>query len=327
LGGIVKMNTKLDISLMVKVSKMYHIDGMKQEEIAGQLSISRSQISMILTEAKEVGIIEINIRNPLINNDELANEFKNMFGLKDCIIIPTAVSDAATLRKLVAQRAIEVLNNELTSVSTIGIAWGRSCYQLVTTFKPDKDIKDVNVVALIGGSNQIAGYYQVNEMVRQFAEKINGTPYFIHAPALTSSFEEKELYMKSSSMQGLVDKWDNMDIVICGIGTLPSINENERETYTGEYEIFKQLEKNHAVGDLCARYFNIKGEFINDDYYARVIGIPVESLEKAKKVICVASGAEKIYSILGALRTKVIDIFICDEQTAKGVIKNKSYEA
>jgi deoxyribonucleoside regulator len=317
------MNTKLDISLMVKVAKMYHIDGMKQEEIAVQLSISRSQISMILTEAKEVGIIEINIRNPLINNEELSNKFKTLFGLKDCIIIPTAVQDADTLRKLIAQRAVNVLNNEIKSVSTVGIAWGRTCYQLVTTYKSDKDVKDVSIVSLIGGSNQIAGYYQVNEMVRQFAEKINGVPYFIHAPALTSNYDEKELYMKSSSMQVLVEKWEDLDIVICGIGATPSINENEREIYIGEYEISKQLEKSHAVGDLCARYFNIKGEFIKDDYYERVISIPVESLEKAKKVICIASGVEKVYSILGALRTNVIDIFICDEQTAKAVIKNK----
>ena len=220
-----------------------------------------------------------------------------------------------------AQRAVEVINKEVKNSDTIGIAWGRTCYQLVTSFKPDKDLKDVSIVSLIGGSNQIAGYYQVNEMVRQFAEKINGIPFFIHAPALTSSISEKELYMKSSSMQILTEKWKKLDLVICGIGTLPSINENERETYIGEFEIFKQLEKNNAVGDLCARYFNIKGEFTKDEYYDRVIGISIESLQQAKKVICIASGIEKINSILGALRTNVIDIFICDEQTAKAVLK------
>ena len=47
------MSTKFDVSLMVKVAQMYYNDGMKQEEIAGSLSISRSLISMILTEAKE----------------------------------------------------------------------------------------------------------------------------------------------------------------------------------------------------------------------------------------------------------------------------------
>lgn len=128
--------------------------------------------------------------------------------------------------------------------------------------------------------------------------------------------------MQSSSMRTIVEKWNDLDIVICGIGTF-GVNESEREKFIGEFEIYKQLQKNQAVGDICARYFNISGEFIKDDYYDRVIGIPVESLQKAKKIICIASGLEKAQAILGALRTKVIDTFICDEQTAKAVLKNK----
>ncbi len=315
------MNTKFDISLMVKVAQMYYTEGMKQEEIAGHLSISRSLISMILTEAKEAGIVEIKIRNPLVNNDELSNTFKTLFGLKDCVIIPTAVQDSGTLRRLIAQRAVEVFNSEVSNASLVGLAWGRTCYQFVDSYKADREWKDIGIVPLIGGSNQTAGYFQVNEMVRQLAEKISGQPNFIHAPALTESAEEKELYLQSSSMQGIIEKWSALDIIVSGVGTLPDTNDNERETYIGEYEIYKQLEESHAVGDICARYFTIKGEFIRDDYYDRVIGIPIESMQKAGKTICFACGQEKVRSILGALRTKMISIFICDEQTAKAVLK------
>src|SRR5690554_5431542 len=100
------MITKYDMELMVKVAQMYYVENMKQEKIAKQLQISRSLISMILAEAREVGIVEINVRNPLSNNSELAKEIKSLFELKDCIIVPTAVQDVRTLRKLVAQRAV-----------------------------------------------------------------------------------------------------------------------------------------------------------------------------------------------------------------------------
>jgi DNA-binding transcriptional regulator LsrR (DeoR family) len=317
------MNTKFDISLMVKVAQMYYTQGMKQEEIAGHLSISRSSISMILTEAKEAGIVEINIRNPLVNDEKLSDTFKTSFGLDDCVIIPTAVQDSGTLRRLIAQRAVEVFNSEASNASMMGLAWGRTCYQFVDSYKSEKEWKDIGIVPLIGGSNQTAGYFQVNEMVRQLAEKINGQPNFIHAPALTESVEEKNLYLQSSSMQSIIEKWDHLDIIVSGIGTLPSANESERENYIGEYEIYKQLKKNHAVGDICARYFNIEGEFIRDDYYNKVIGIPVESMQKASKTICIAAGQEKVPSILGALRTNIIDLFVTDEQTAKAVLKYK----
>jgi DNA-binding transcriptional regulator LsrR (DeoR family) len=315
------MDTKYDIQLMVKVSQMYYLDNMKQESIAKQLQISRSLISMILSEAKEVGIVDINVRNPLSNNEILAKEIKSIFHLKECIVIPTAVQDSLTLRKLVAQRTVAIFDEALKEQSIIGVAWGRTCYEFISYYRSDKVLKDLNVVPLIGGSSQFANYFQLNEMVRLFAEKTNGIPYFIHAPALASSIEEKELFLKSSSMQTLLEKWSNIDIAISGIGALPNFNDTDRETYIGENEIYKELEKNEAVGDICARYFNIQGKFIKDDYYDRVISVPIEDLKKAKRVICVASGIAKTHSILGALRTKIMDTFVTDEQTAKAVLK------
>jgi deoxyribonucleoside regulator len=296
---------------------MYYIDGLKQEDIAKQLQISRSLISMILTEAKEVGIVEINVRNPMLNNDELAGEIKSLFNLKKCLIVPTAVQDPGTLRKLVAQRAVDVFNEEISDRNTVGVAWGRTCYEFVSYYKPGKVLKDVNIVPLIGGSKQTAPYFQLNEMVRLFTEKINGSPFFLHAPALTASPEEQELYMKSASMQGILEKW----AIICGIGTLPDQVNTDREIYTGENEIYTYLGKNEVIGDICAKYFNIQGDFVKDHYSHRIISIPLEQLGIAKQIICVASGTEKDRAILGALRTKIVDVFVSDEQTVKAVLR------
>lgn len=313
------MSTKFDVSLMVKVAQMYYNDGMKQEEIAGSLSISRSLISMILTEAKEAGIIQITVRDPLNNNKELADTFLRRFNLNNCVIIPTAVQDADTLRKLVVQRAVEVFNNEVDG-GTVGLAWGRTCYQFVDSYKANEEKAGFSIIPLIGGSNQTAGYFQLNEMVRLFAKKLNGNPYFIHAPALTASISEKDLYMNSSGMRLVSEKWESLDAIVCSVGTLPKKDAKDRETYIGEFEIFKK-DKTLAVGDMCARYFSINGEFVKDEYYDRLISIPIECLKRAKKVICMASGSEKSVAIVGALRTGIVGTFVCDEQTASDVIK------
>jgi deoxyribonucleoside regulator len=315
------VESKYDISLMVKVAHMYHEDGMKQDEIAGKLQISRAMISMILYEARDVGIVEINIRNPLVNNEVLSNELIRLFELKECVVIPTSLQDSHTLRKLVAERAVDILNRELESQKTIGITWGRTCYQFVSAFNLNKNVKDTSVVSLIGGSDQKEKYYQLNEMVRTLAEKVKGLPYFLHAPALASSIDEKEVYLNCASMQTIMERWKNIDIVITGVGSLPKESSNEREAYIGENEVGKTYAENEAVGDICARYFKINGEFIKDNFYDRVIGIPIEDVRNAKTVIGIATGMDKFNSILGALRTQILDVFITDEQTAKAVIK------
>ena len=42
------MGFKYDVELMVNVAKMYYIEGLKQDEIAHQVKVSRSSISLIL---------------------------------------------------------------------------------------------------------------------------------------------------------------------------------------------------------------------------------------------------------------------------------------
>ncbi len=315
------MDAKFDISLMVKVAQMYYMDEMKQEKIAKELQISRSLISMILTEAKDVGIVQITIKNPQLNNDELSREFESKFNLKKCIIVPTAVQDPNTLRKLVAQRAVDVFNQEIKESSNVGISWGRTCYEFINQFVSESVYKNVSVVPLIGGSNQTAHYFQSNEMVRRFAEKLGATPHFIYAPSLNSSIEEKLLFKKSSNMQVILEKWADMDIIVAAVGTLPDFNSHERETYIGESEIFRILEKSEAVGDICARYFDRDGQFIEDKYFERILGISLDEIRRAHTTIGFAIGLEKVNAILGALKANIFNIFITDEQTAKNVLK------
>lgn len=315
------MDAKFDVALMVKVAQMYYNNNMKQEEIAKELQISRSLISMILTEAKDVGIVQINILDPQMNNDELSKQFESRFGLEKCIIVPTAVQDPNTLRKLVARRAVDVFNQELADQSNIGISWGRTCNEFIDHYTSVSAHKDISIVPLIGGSNQIAHYYQVNEMVRVFAEKVGGNPYFIYAPCLNSTVEEKLLFERSSNMQSILDKWANLDIVIAAVGSLPDFNSHERETYIGESEIFGILEKSEAVGDINARYFDKNGSFIENEYFDRMIGVSVDELRNARTTIGVAAGQEKVTAILGAMKTRIFNIFITDEQTAKSVLK------
>lgn len=315
------MGSKFDIPLMVRVAKMYYESSMKQEEIARELKLSRSLISMILTEAREAGIVEIKVRDPQLNNDDLATKFKEEFNLQNCVIVPTLVQENNTLRKLVAQRAVEIFNQVVESKCNVGIAWGRTCYEFIINYSTKTAFEDIKIIPLIGGSNQNACYFQINEMVRLFSEKINGTPYFIHAPAINSSVEEKELFLKSSNMQPIINEWNNIDLIVTGVGTIADLNNIERETYTGETEIYNHIQTSKAVGDICARYFNIRGKFIKGEYFNRIMGIPLKKLKCAKTVIGIATGTDKEKAILGALRTGIFNIFITDEQTAKAVLK------
>ncbi len=314
------MSSRLDVSLVVKVAQMYYLDGLKQEEIARQIGISRSLISMILTEAKESGIVEITVRDPLLNDDELSRRLAAFYPGTSFVVVPTSSREPGARRKLVAQRAADLLARSLQGGEVIGLSWGRTCLELVEAFRPAERKLDISVVPLIGGSSQTAPYFQANELARVLAEKAGGTPYFIHAPALVADREERDLYLGSSAMQQVRQRWKSIDVLVTGIGAIPEGPHPDRESYTGEQEAVRQLGGREAVGDICARYFDRSGRFIVDDYYERVVGVPFEDLKRANSALCMASGEEKAEAIAGALRTGVAKRLVMDEPTARAAL-------
>jgi DNA-binding transcriptional regulator LsrR (DeoR family) len=65
----------------------------------------------------------------------------------------------------------------------------------------------------------------------------------------------------------------------------------------------------------------VKGRFVEDVLSSRIIGIPVESMRRIPKILCVVGGLEKAYSLLGALKTGLITILVTDEKTAAAVLE------
>jgi DNA-binding transcriptional regulator LsrR (DeoR family) len=282
---------------------------------------------MALSEAKDCGIVEINVRNPRSNDDALSSFFVERYGLKECYVAPTAVAPAALKRadmllKLTAERAADVVCNHLADDISIGIAWGLTCYQFMNSYTSRMAFLNVHVYPLIGGSNRNQKRFHLNEMVRAFSEKIPATPHFIHAPALADSPEDYDLYMRSSSLKTIVDAWNRIDLAIISIGAPP---DSQIEKANGRFpgnDFTGLVKSTDAVGDICGRFFDIDGKFIQGEISRRTIGISPEGLAEARKVICLVSGIEKSRSILGALKTNIIDILITDEITAKAVLNS-----
>ncbi len=313
------MKARYDIQLMVQVANMYYLDGLTQEQIAKELQISRSSISMILNEAKEIGIIQISIKDPKSNVVELSDELTRIYGLKGCLVIRTAIDEMRLITKVVASQGADYAQDILKSRTTVGIAWGMTCYEFMNSFTNQNKLYDINVVPLIGGTSRIASEYQLNEMVRMFAEKVQGTPSFIYAPAIAESIDDKDLYMQSKSIKSIIEKWAAMDTAIVSAGTTPNIYNNNIGFTVNEMEKF-EADDSKAIGDICARRFNLKGRFIHNEHSKLIMGIDEDNLRRIDNVICIAGGKLKVLSIIGALRTGVVNYLVTDENTARGIV-------
>ena len=85
-----------------------------------------------------------------------------------------------------------------------------------------------------------------------------------------------------------------------------------------------KLRKAGAVGQICGRSFNAQGKKCLGELDDRTIGLNLAQIRKIKHKICIATGQEKVAAILGALRGKLVNVFVTDENTAASLLKTGS---
>ncbi len=73
---MVTNSTEKKINQLVKISKYHYIDGLSQVEIAKKLHLSRPTISRALQTAKETGLVQIKINDPLTSTATLQKQLK-----------------------------------------------------------------------------------------------------------------------------------------------------------------------------------------------------------------------------------------------------------
>ena len=88
-------------NMLASVANLYYNVEMTQNQIAERFFTSRSKISRMLKEARQLGIVEIKILEPWDRNVELEQEFMRRFALKDVRVISVKeANNTMVLQKL-----------------------------------------------------------------------------------------------------------------------------------------------------------------------------------------------------------------------------------
>jgi deoxyribonucleoside regulator len=310
--------------MLAYVAELYYGDGLTQKQIAEELKISRSLVSIYLSKARSEGIVEVQykINYQHENNDELSSQIAKHFPVGKCHVVPMNNASPDLSVRIAAERAIEIVDGKIKDDYIVGLSWGSTCHTFLNLYKSKKKFGNVTVVPLTGGIFYTGDVFQMNEMSRRFAEKLEGNVIFIYAPVEAASVKEKRTYMSTSQMHYIKKRWENIDLAVFGIGISPNLRDNnDVDTITEEFILSEYLDPKIPAGDVCARYFNIYGDFIEDARSKALIAIAPEELRNVKSSVCMATGFNKIPSIIGGLNTGLIDEFIIDDQTAKKVIR------
>ena len=308
-----------DIRLITKIVTLYYRKGLSQAEISKQLDLSRSKVNRLFNYAHEQGMVEIKIHTPLQLTFELENRLKAIFDIHEVIVTPAVLDDTDTLTESVGAAAARYLENHLRDGDTIIAGGGTTTLSMVRQLDPERTF-DVNIFPLEGGlqGNIVT---DVNYVVSEMARKLGGQAQALHAPAFVDSVGERNMLMKLSDVERVLNLGRKADIAVFGMG---NCNSNSRfALFTGlSSDDMRRLREDHGgVGEIGSMVFDIRGKPTAKAYADRVVGLTLEEIKNIPLTIGIAATPDKALPIYAALLGGYIDVLVTDELAAQAVLE------
>ncbi|MEN3186198.1 MAG: sugar-binding transcriptional regulator [Atribacterota bacterium] len=315
------MDGSTDKGLLAKIAKLYYLDDLSIIEIAKILGMSRQRCSRLLRKAKEEGVVQIEVIDPAQEGvRNLEKQIEGKFGLRKAHVVSVFSRDSDLIRKAVGEAGARFFLKTIAPGNKIGVAYGRTLYELVRYVRPSfiREDLNLNVVQLMGGLSRISANVFATEIPKRLAEALNAQVYYLPAPAFTKDRVTRDAMLKDENVQATLK--EKIDLALVGIG---SVSPGAMLIQTGAItaDEYQELLAKGAVGDICGTFFDVSGKIVEFSGNERRIAVSLDDLRnKCPLVIGVAGGLEKADAILGALQGKFLHVLIVDSLTAEKIL-------
>jgi DNA-binding transcriptional regulator LsrR (DeoR family) len=307
-------------ALLARVASLYYEKNLTQAEIARQLNISRPQVSRLLAEGRQEGVVKIIIVHPPDKYASLKQALQERFRLDEVLVVASGHLGYAQLVERLGTTAARFLEDRLRDGMILGISWNTGVYQVVNALQAARQ-KRVTVVQLTGTVGSINPLLDGPDLTRWLAQNLGGQYKYLPAPLLVDNSATRQALLQDRSIREPMALLDKLNIALVGIGSLsPALSGLLSAGYITETEL-REIIRQGGVGDICSYHYDLHGKVLPLELHNRIIGINLEILKRTPCVIGVGGGIDKAASILGALRLGVLDCLVTDEIAARAVLK------
>lgn len=306
--------------LMVQVAKLYYDLDRTQAEIASELCLTRWQVGKLLTEAKAVGIVKIEITPRAGRRTSLEVELQHAFGIHEAIVVPTGdIEDPSLIIESVAQAAATYLVSLNPKPSLMGVSWGRTMAAVARAL-PQAWSPDLHVV-LVNGSAALHTTTTRNAAVaEEFAQSAGGRATLLPVPAIVGSKSTRDALEQDPIIEKVRKLAEEAPVICFGMGGLTHQSVLLASGYLGDDDIAR-LRSLNSVGDILGRFVDGHGRIVDRALDDRTVGLRLEALKRKERVIGVVAGEDKHSIALAALRAGYVSVLVTDEGTARRILE------
>lgn len=306
-----------ELRLIARVAQMYHAEKKRQAEIAETLRMSQATVSRMLKRAEQEDIVRTTIIPPPGTFAELETALREKYRLTEAIVIDCSEDRDGAVMARIGEAAAHFLEVTLQQDEIIGVSsWSQTILRMVDNIHPLKAAKAKYIVQILGGMGEASVQAHATQLTARLAKLTGGEPRLLLVQGISSSREAKLVMLSDPVVRGTMDFFGRLTLAVVGIGAVEPSELLARSGNTFSREELAMLHEAGAVGEISFRFYDKDGKPVETPLNERVIGITLEELRKADRVMALAGGESKTAAIAGALRLGIIDVLVTDKFTA-----------
>ncbi|TGQ79681.1 sugar-binding transcriptional regulator [Mesorhizobium sp. M8A.F.Ca.ET.207.01.1.1] len=309
--------------LIHKAAWLYYAHGLRQDEVANQLNISRASVAMYLRKARETGIVNISTSTQLFTDDVMARRLEDALKLDAVWIAPenAYLADPSTD---IAVLAASVFLELVRKGDRIGVAWGRTVYTIADIMSY-ADLQDVTVVQLCG--NLGAPYsYRPDQCTMEIARRLNAKGLNFYAPLVLSTEALAQGLRAEPVIRDQLAGISDCDLALYSIGAVDADSHLVKCGALTAAEM-AALRKEGAAGVIAGQIIDAGGELLDCSYNRRVISAGLASLRVIGKRLMVVQEDSKFEPLLAAIAGGLCTHLVVGAHTAQRLLDHAGTSA
>jgi deoxyribonucleoside regulator len=274
--------------IVVETAWLYYHDGLNQSEIANRLRCPAPRWSTICRKPASAATSTPSCRPRPSTPTAPRWSCASKFGLKAAYILPDGTGGQDDHASRIIRGAADWLPSLLEPGDRLGVAWGKTIYDVAERLE-QTTIADLTVLQLVGSMATPYGF-SADVCSSNVARKFSAKCINLHVPAILSTADIAATLRAESLISKQLDAISDCNKTLFAVGSCKPDSHVASSGVATPQELEDYI-ANGAVGVLCGRFIDAKGDPVSGPLDDRMMGIELEELRHRDMGILVSVGA------------------------------------
>ncbi|QNN53586.1 sugar-binding transcriptional regulator [Nocardioides mesophilus] len=306
--------------LLSAIARRYYLEDAAKTDLAKEFSMSRFRVARLLQQARETGVVTIEINDLDERRDALSADLAEHLLLDECVVVKAGEDEEDNRRRLARAASLRI-KEQVRDGDLLGLSWGRT---LAAIGEELADLPPCTIIQLTGTVGNDLRQSPV-EVIRRIAGRSSVDAVAIFAPLFAASETAAQTFRSDPAVRGALERYADLSLAVLAVGSwTPPIT--QLDTLVTEADR-AELALEGTLAEVAGIFLREDGSTVDAAVTRRRISVSVDELLATPQVLAVAGSVEKAPAIAATARSGLITSLVTDDRTAGALLALPAVES